>query len=165
MGSKRERGPFLLHAPKVVSFQGRQRLLFSNVSKLTSLSVLRYQLCMYSIFFSQTWYKYLPSNAVQWNSCTIVSTAPSLFIPPLSGSRIPAPRASSAAQYTTLTQSLKARNMYSKQSTPPIQVSDGHSPSSEVRTPLQQRHIFKCMLFILPPSYNVYDSYSRRLLF
>lgn len=44
--------------------------------------------------------------------------APLPPVSPTPGSRIPPPRSSN----TPLTQSLKARNMYSKQSTPPIQV-------------------------------------------
>ena len=46
---------------------------------------------------------------------------PLCTIPVSPGSRIPAPRSSSSSQHT-LTQSLKAQSVYSKQSTPPIQV-------------------------------------------
>jgi hypothetical protein len=47
--------------------------------------------------------------------------SPNSPISPSAGSRIPAPR--SSGSQTALTQSMKARSMYSKQSTPPIQVS------------------------------------------
>ena len=55
-----------------------------------------------------------PYRGVPLCLCMILCPAPL-------GSRIPAPR-SSSSPHTALTQSLKARNVYSKQSTPPIQV-------------------------------------------